>query len=62
MTIPMVWSPPSIGYWKVNFDGAVFSERGAMGVGIVVSNHAGEFYAAISKIISIQGNVELAEF
>ncbi|ONK74651.1 uncharacterized protein A4U43_C03F8730 [Asparagus officinalis] len=54
--VPEVWRAPCIGIWKVNFDGAVFLEKRAMGVGLIVRNLEGGFYAIMSKLIRIRGN------
>ena len=47
----VIWKPPDIGLLKKNFDGAVFEDLGAAGIGVVVCNFSGEVLAALSKII-----------
>ncbi|XP_075654821.1 uncharacterized protein LOC142624991 [Castanea sativa] len=43
------WQPPSQGYYKVNTNGAVFSNRKQAGAGVVIKDGDGEVFAALSK-------------
>ncbi|KAL3514832.1 hypothetical protein ACH5RR_027549 [Cinchona calisaya] len=45
------WGRPSIGQYKINFDGAVFKEQGAIGVEVDIRDHDGKFIAGVSKLI-----------
>ena len=48
--MPVVsWQPPCQGYYKVNIDGVVFSDRKQAGVGVLIRDGAGEVVAALSK-------------
>lgn len=42
------WQPPSGTMYKLNFDTAVFANRAASGVGVVIRNDQGEVMAALS--------------
>lgn len=43
------WLPPRPGCYKVNVDGAVFSKRKQVGIGVVIRDNLGEVVAALSK-------------
>lgn len=43
------WSPPQIGWYKVNIDGAVFKDIGHCGIGVVVQNDKGLIMGALCK-------------
>ena len=47
------WSPPALGLYKLNIDGAIFSQIKATGLGMVIRDDAGLVVAAMSKKISI---------
>ena len=48
--VPLVsWKPPSQGLYKVNLDGAVFSNSKQAGAGVIIKDKAGEVIAALSK-------------
>ncbi|XP_023871638.1 uncharacterized protein LOC111984242 [Quercus suber] len=48
--VPLVTrQPPRQGYYKVNIDGAVFSDRKQAGAGVLIKDGAGEVVAALSK-------------
>ena len=47
------WSPPALGRYKLNVDGAVFSQFKATGMGMVIRDDAGQVVAAMNKKISI---------
>ena len=43
------------GLFKVNFDGAIFQEEKAFGVGIVIRDEFRQFVAATSKKLQVTG-------
>ena len=45
------WTPPDQHSFKKNFDGALFSNMGEAGLGVVIRDHAGEIIATLSKKI-----------
>ena len=42
---------------KTNFDGAIFEELDAAGVGVIVRNSSGELLAALSEIIPLPSSI-----
>lgn len=54
-----VWCPPPHPFFKMNFDVAIFKERGRLGFGAVIWNEHGEVMAALSAIgPSVSGSEE----
>ena len=53
MARKVIWKPPDAALLKTNFDGAVFDDLGAAGIGVVVRNSLGEVLAALSEIIPL---------
>lgn len=53
----VIWKPPDAGLLKTNFDGAVFEELGAAGIGAVVRNSPGEVLAALSENIPLPSSI-----
>ena len=51
VSAPKTWSPPADDGWKINFDGAMFSESGEAGIGVVVRNSVGEVKVALAEKI-----------
>ena len=45
------WTPPDQHSFKTNFDGALFSNMGEAGLGVVIRDHAGEIIAALFEKI-----------
>lgn len=45
------WQPPKPGEYKINFDGAMFSEEDEAGLGIVVWDSAGQVLASLAEKI-----------
>ena len=43
------WVPPQAGCYKVNVDGAVFSKRKQVGMGVVVQDDAGQVIAKLCR-------------
>ncbi|XP_030930993.1 uncharacterized protein LOC115956857 [Quercus lobata] len=55
------WCPPMGDRFKTNYDGAVFSESGEAGLGVVFRNAKGEVIAALAEKILYPGSVEVLE-
>ena len=49
VTTIVAWLPPSHGHYKVNIDGAVFSNRKQAGASVIIRDDAGDVVAALSK-------------
>ena len=47
------WSPPQPGCYKVNVDGAVFSKRKQVGIGVIIRDSAGLVIAALSQKLAL---------
>ena len=45
----VAWKPPRVGHYKVNTDGAVFSNRKQVGAGVIIRDEVGDVVAALSK-------------
>ena len=43
------WKPPDAGFVKANFDGAIFEDLKAAGIGMAVRNEHGEVVAALAE-------------
>ena len=43
------WSPPQPGHYKVNVDGAVFSKRKKVGIGVIIRDSAGMMIAILNQ-------------
>ncbi|XVF09409.1 hypothetical protein REPUB_Repub07fG0090300 [Reevesia pubescens] len=50
------WSPPSVGYAKINIDAAIFCDLDAIGVGVAIRDYAGDVLALLSS--KIRGRVD----
>jgi hypothetical protein len=55
------WRPPEMGRVKINYDGAVFTEMGAAGVGVIIRNSQGAVMASLSQRILFPYSVEAVE-
>ena len=55
------WQPPVEGLYKTNYDGAVFTESGEAGIGIIVRDARGEVIAALAEKILYPGSVDVLE-
>ena len=53
----IIWKPLDPGTSKTNFDGAVFEDLGAAGIGVVVRNSFGTIMATLSEIIPCPSSV-----
>lgn len=58
---PTNWSPPLNSWCKVNFNGAIFQELEAAGLGVVIRDHEGKVIGALSERISLPPSVEYVE-
>ena len=55
-----MWRPPPHPFFKMNFDAAIFNERGRSGFGAVIRNEHREVMAALSDIgPSVSGSEEV---
>lgn len=52
-----IWKPPDPSTLKTNFDGAIFEELDATGIGVIVRNSSGELLAALSEIIPLPSSI-----
>ena len=52
------WEPPPMDWFKINFDGAVFQEKGEAGLGIIIHNDHGLIMAALTQVIPLPTSVE----
>ena len=57
----VIWKPPDVALLKINFDGAVFEDLGAAGIGSMVRNSLGEVLDAPSKIIPLPSSIVALE-
>ena len=55
------WRPPLGELFKTNYDGAVFSESGEAGIGVVVQDAKGMVIAALAEKITYPGSVLMLE-
>ena len=51
------WKPPDVGFVKANFDGAIFEDLMAAGIGMAVRNEHGEVVAALAEQTPILDSV-----
>ena len=55
------WKPPEHGTYKVNYDGAVFSQQGKAGLGVIIRNHEGAVMASLAQQIPLPTTVAQVE-
>uniref|UniRef100_A0A2N9FDK7 Reverse transcriptase domain-containing protein n=1 Tax=Fagus sylvatica TaxID=28930 RepID=A0A2N9FDK7_FAGSY len=55
------WKPPQTNYYKVNFDGAIFKDSNAGGIGVVIRDNAGMVIATLSQKVRGPQTVEMIE-
>ncbi|KAK7860553.1 hypothetical protein CFP56_036752 [Quercus suber] len=58
---PVRWFRPPDGFYKVNFDAALFENLGCAGIGVAVRDSVGAIIAALSQRIPLPLPVEMAE-
>ena len=58
---PVHWCPPPNSWCKVNFDGAIFQELEAAGIGVVIRDHEGRVTGAMSERIALPPSIEHVE-
>ena len=51
------WKPPNTSFVKANFDGAIFEDISAVGIGVAVRNELGEVVAAMAEKILVPNSV-----
>ena len=57
----MKWKAPSLDFYKVNYDGAMFRELTEAGIGVVARNENREVMASLAERITILASVEVLE-
>ena len=53
----MTWQPPPSSFYKINFDGALFTKEQWAGIGVVMHNEHGLIMASSSQQIPLPGTV-----
>ena len=53
----MKWKAPSLDFYKVNYDGAMFRELTEAGIGVVARNENREVMASLAERITILASV-----
>lgn len=53
--------PPISPLYKINFDGTLFSDMGAAGLGVVIHDSCGQVVGALAKSISIPKSTATVE-
>lgn len=54
--IPIIWSLPEQGTFKVNTDGSYMENKGKAGIGGIIRNEVGDFIAAFSIPVHCSSN------
>ena len=57
----VVWKPPLMGLYKVNFDGATFESLNQAGIGVVIRDEHDLVIAALSQRIPLPSSVSMVE-
>ncbi|XP_023926109.1 uncharacterized protein LOC112037500 [Quercus suber] len=55
------WKPPDRGYYKVNYDGAVFEQQGRACLGVIIWNSEGEVMASMSQQVQLPTSISQVE-
>ena len=55
------WIPPISPHYKVNYDGAIFKESGATGLGVIIRDSVGSVIGALAERISLPSSVATVE-
>ena len=50
---PPKWEPPPSPFFKINFDGAMFKDKGEAGMGVAVRDSHGKVIASLAKKIQL---------
>jgi hypothetical protein len=58
---PVIWRAPTRCRFKINYDGAVFSDSGEVGLGVVVRNAGGLPIASLTQRIKYTFSIEAVE-
>ena len=58
---PVKWEPPPPPLLKINFDGAVFKEKGEAGIGVVVRDSHGMVIASLAEKIQLPSSSDEVE-
>jgi hypothetical protein len=56
--IPIKWSPPPLGWFKLNTDGSSLGNPGMAGGGGVIRNHFGDWVGGFSRAIGFTTSVQ----
>jgi ribonuclease HI len=56
--IPVKWTPPPLGWFKLNIDGSSLGNLGLAGGGGVIQNHLGEWVRGFSRAIGFTTSVQ----
>ena len=54
------WCPPQVGFFKANFDAAIFDSSGS-GIGVAIHDHSGQIITTLSQKIRMPHSMDLAE-
>lgn len=55
------WKPPGVGFFKINFGGAVFEDRALAGLGIVIRDESCLIIVALSQKIPLSSSMDMVE-
>lgn len=55
------WKPPDRGFYKVNYDGAVFAEQGKAGISVIIRNSNGDVMASMSQLVQLPTTITQVE-
>ena len=61
MRTRQTWTLPGEGFYKINFDGAIFESSGRAALGVVVRDVEGMVIAALSQNIQLPSSVDSVE-
>ena len=55
------WRPPSPNHYKINFDGAVFSDVEATGLGVVIHGSCGRVIGSLAEHVPLLTSIAIVE-